>query len=104
MLQSGNMSLHSSLLGPQDWVFQLEAECLPSKLRMEAGGLHPAHPSLMDPSQQGQGAPSLMNPNFTVSPVLWLQLPEHLLAWASWERKGKIGIRLGAFLCSHWGL
>lgn len=104
MLQSGNMSLYFSLLGPQNWVFQLEAERLPSKLRIEAGGFHPTHPSLMNPSQQGEGTPSLMNPKFTLSPVLWLQLPEHLLAWASWERKGKIGIGLSAFLCSHWGL
>lgn len=43
-----------------------------------------------------------MNTEFTLSPVLCLQQPEHLLAWASWERKWEIGIRLCAFLCSHW--
>lgn len=98
------MWLHFFLLAPQSWVFQLEAERLPSKLRAEAGGLHPTHGSLMDPSQQDEGQPSLMNPRFTLSLVPWLQLPEHLLAWASWEREGKIGIRLGAVLCSHWDL
>lgn len=49
------MSLHFSLLGLQNWVFQLEAELLPSELRIEAGGLHPTHPSLMDPFHQGEG-------------------------------------------------
>lgn len=51
---------------------------------------------------QGEGQLSLMNPKFTLSPVLWLEQPEHLLIWASWERKGKGGIRLCAFLCSQW--
>lgn len=49
LLQSVNVSLHFSLLGLQNWVFQLEAQCLPSELRIEAGGLHPTHPSLIPP-------------------------------------------------------
>lgn len=71
------------------------------KQRIEAGGLHPTHPSLTDPFHQGEGQLSVMNPKFTLSPVLQLEQPEHLLVWASWERKGKGGFRLCAFLCSQ---
>lgn len=39
----------------------------------------------MDLSQQGFGKPQI----HPVPGLPWLQQPEHVLAWASWERKGK---------------